>query len=131
MSGVNETDRPRIMIVDDNTTNSRILAEALKGDYRVTRLAGGYEALTQILSGTPPDLILLDVMMPDIDGYEVCRILKANRLTREIPIIFITARGAEQDERAGLEAGAVDYITKPVSLPILESRVRTQFELLR
>ncbi len=131
MSASEHPDRPHILIVDDNKTNSRILSEALKEDYTVSRLSGGYDALTQVLSGSRPDIILLDVMMPDIDGYEVCRILKANSLTREIPIIFITARGEEQDERAGLEAGAVDYITKPVSLPIVRSRVRTQAELLR
>jgi signal transduction histidine kinase len=83
------------------------------------------------MSDNPPDLILLDIVMPDMDGYEVCRRLKANEKSRDIPVIFITAKGEVEDEAHGFEVGAVDYITKPVSPPIVTARVRTHLELKR
>ncbi|MGE0085228.1 MAG: HD-GYP domain-containing protein [Desulfococcaceae bacterium] len=120
----------RILIVDDERFNINVLVEILKSDYRVIVAKNGEEALKRVVdSSTPPDLILLDIMMPQMDGYTVCRILKKNEKTRKIPIIFITALGEEQDEARGFEAGGVDYITKPVSPPVVRARVRTHLSL--
>ena len=111
--------------------NIKVLGEALKTDCIVRFATNGLKAIEIAMSSSPPDLILLDIMMPDIDGYEVCRRLKANEQTRHIPIIFITALGQEKDEAKGLELGAVDYITKPFSIPIVKIRVKTHLELKR
>lgn len=120
-----------ILLVDDSPLNLKILGEALKSQYRIRLATNGQKALEIANSSSPPDLILLDIMMPDIDGYEVCRQLKAKQKSQNIPVIFITAMGEEKDETRGLEIGAVDYITKPFSLPILKARVKTHLELKR
>ena len=120
--------RQRILIVDDAPENIRILGASLGDDYEISFATGGEEALRQA-EESPPDLILLDVQMPDLDGYEVCRRLKSLEFVSEIPVIFLTAKDAVEDEERGLELGAVDYITKPFSLPIVRARIKTHLEL--
>mgnify|MGYP001817526528 FL=1 len=121
-------EKRKVLIVDDERLNINVLSDLLKPDYKIMAAINGFQALKAARSENPPDLILLDVMMPDLDGYEVCRQLKADESTREIPIIFVTAMGQEADEKMGLELGAADYITKPISPAIVEARVRTQIE---
>jgi len=117
-----------ILVVDDVTTNVDILLEILWDEYDVSVATDGPSAL-EYVAEDPPDLILLDIMMPGMDGYEVCRQLKANVSTRKIPVIFVTAMGEVKDEAKGFELGAVDYITKPVSPPIVKARARTHLAL--
>lgn len=118
-----------IMIVDDTPANLELLSSALKGEgYRVRSAPSGKLAI-QAVEIEPPDLILLDIMMPEMNGYEVCAFLKGNEKTRDIPVIFITALDRDFDEEKGLAMGAVDYITKPVRLPIVKSRVNTHLQL--
>lgn len=123
--------RQTVLIVDDAPVNIRVLGNALKTDYKVLFATNGEKALEIAMSSSPPDLILLDIMMPGMDGYEVCQKLKAEKYTQNIPVIFITAMSQEADETRGLEIGAVDYITKPFSLPIAKVRVKTHLELKR
>ena len=123
--------KPTILITDDIPMNIKILGDALKSDYTVRFATDGLKAIDIAASFPPPDLILLDIMMPGMDGYDVCRALKADQITRYIPIIFITAMSQEDDEAKGLELGAVDYITKPFSLPIVKARIKTHIELKR
>jgi len=119
-----------VLVVDDAPSNLAILTETLRSEFDVRIATSGPEAL-RLVRETPPDLILLDILMPDMDGYEVCRRLKAQASTRNIPIIFLTAKGDVADETMGLAIGAVDYIVKPVSIPIVQARVRTHVELKR
>ncbi len=124
-------DRTRILIVDDIPMNIKVLGEALRKEYAVSLATSGSKAL-EIASAQPqPDLILLDIMMPDMDGYEVCRRLKSDARTHAIPIIFVTAKTAMVDEVRGFDLGAVDYISKPFSIPIVMARVKTHLELKR
>jgi putative two-component system response regulator len=116
------------MIVDDTETNIDILVETLGNDFDLRVAMDGKTAL-EAVADEPPDLILLDIMMPGMDGYEVCRRLKASPETRDIPIVFLTAMTEEQDEAKGLELGAVDYITKPFSPALVKARVRNQLKL--
>lgn len=118
-----------LLIVDDIPWNIQVLAEGLRTLCRIRVATGGPKALDIATSDDPPDLILLDVMMPEMDGYEVCRRLKDNPRTAGIPVIFVTARGEVEDEARGLELGAVDYITKPFHLPVVRARVRTHLGL--
>src|SRR5262249_19293725 len=121
--------KPTILIVDDTPDNLSLMTGILKGDYR-TKVANNGERALQIASTLPlPDLILLDIMMPGIDGYEVCRRLKADQATLEIPVIFLTAKAEVEDEQKGFEIGCVDYITKPISPPIVLARVKTHLLL--
>ncbi len=124
-----ETANPSVLIVDDVSTNIQILAEALKADYRIRVANHGAKALEVAFSEQPPDLILLDIMMPEMDGYEVCQALKENPKTNTIPVIFVTAKNSVEDEAYGLNIGAVDYITKPFHLPIVRARVKTHINL--
>ncbi len=118
-----------ILIVDDTPQNLTLLGELLQPLYRV-RVANSGERALRVASNPPyPDLILLDVMMPGIDGYEVLRRLRANEQTRNIPVIFITAMQGSENEEFGLTLGAVDYITKPINPAIVLARVKTQLEL--
>lgn len=126
---MNRERRPRVLVVDDERVYLSILAEVLGNDYVVSVARSGVRALEICRSDTPPDLILLDVNMPDMDGNEVCRQLKSEKVTKDIPVIFITTNTEEEDEKRGLELGAVDYITKPFRLPIVLARVRTHVEL--
>jgi adenylate cyclase len=118
----------RVLIVDDAPENIDILGNALT-DYRRSVAMNGEKALQRAMSDNPPDLILLDVMMPGMDGFEVCRRLKAEPRTRDIPVIFVTAKGEVEDETLGFALGAVDYITKPISPPIVQARVKTHLML--
>jgi putative two-component system response regulator len=120
---------PTILAVDDAPVNLSLITGLLKSHYRVKVANSGEKALRIVHSDLPPDLVLLDVMMPDLDGIEVCRRLKADPRTQHIPVIFLTAMSKSEDERIGLEVGAVDYITKPISPPILLARVRTHLQL--
>lgn len=118
-----------LLIVDDTPDNLTLISSLLEDDYDIKVATNAEKALRIATSERPPDLILLDIMKPEIDGYEVCRRLKNNSATRDIPIIFLTARSEIEDEQKGLELGAVDYITKPISPPILMARVKTQLSL--
>jgi len=120
---------PTVLVVDDTPDNLAMMAELLGERYRVKVANSGERALKAMQADPLPDLVLLDIMMPGMDGYEVCRRLKASALTRDVPVIFLTARSDVQDERMGLEMGAVDYITKPISPPILQARVQTHLAL--
>ncbi len=125
---MSDTEKNTLLVVDDTPENIDVLRGILGGDYMVKIANNGSLAL-KIVAAQPPDLILLDVMMPGMDGYEVCRQLKENETTRDIPIIFVTARGEVADETLGFELGAADYITKPVSPPIVHARVRAHLAL--
>src|SRR5580765_4508977 len=118
-----------ILIVDDTPINIGVISGALKDMYKTKVATSGERALVIANGDDKPDLILLDVMMPEMDGYEVCRRLKANPDTREIPVIFLTGQTAADDETKGFEAGAVDYIHKPFSEAVVKARVRTHLML--
>ena len=120
--------RPLIQIVDDNSTNLDLLVHTLKKQYRLGVSKNGPTALTYA-GKHKPDLILLDIMMPEMDGYEVCRRLKANGETAPIPIIFITAMDDTQSKTKGLESGAVDYITKPFNAMEVKARIRSHLSI--
>lgn len=124
-----QAEKPLILIVDDTPTNIQVLAEALRANYRVKVALNGKTALDVIAKQGQPDLVLLDIMMPGMDGYEVCRQLKAAPETRNIPVIFVTARSDAVDEELGLRMGAVDYITKPFHLAIVAARVQNHINL--
>jgi diguanylate cyclase (GGDEF)-like protein len=128
---MNDIAKSSVLIVDDIPANIKVLGESLKADYRIRLATDGERALKMATSATPPDIILLDIVMPKMDGYEVCRRLKEDPTSRNIPVIFITAMTEEEDETKGLAYGAVDYITKPFSLPIVRARVKTHLELKR
>jgi Amt family ammonium transporter len=118
----------KILIVDDIPTNIAVLTEILMSDYKMVCATNGKDAL-KLAASAAPDLVLLDIMMPGMDGYEVCRQLKSNKATLNIPVIFLTAKNQESDEVKGLEVGAVDYISKPFSAGILKHKVRIHLEL--
>lgn len=117
-----------ILAVDDTLANIDVLKGVLSQDYVVQAALSGKVAL-KIIEKHKPDLILLDIMMPDMDGYEVCQILKSQEATKDIPVIFLTAKIQEDDETKGLSLGAVDYITKPISPPILKERIKNHLLL--
>ena len=118
-----------ILVVDDVPDNLTLMSNLLREDYKVRVANSGERALAIAGSRTPPDLILLDIMMPEMDGYEVCQRLKNDPATQHIPIIFLTAKAEVGDETHGLGLGAVDYITKPISPPILLARVKTHLAM--
>jgi len=121
----------RILVVDDTPENIQILAEILQDDYTVIAATNGYKAL-QLAKKTPrPDIVLLDVMMPGIDGFEVCARLKSEADTKDIPVIFVTALSDVGDQAEGLAVGAVDYITKPINPGLVKARIKNQLELKR
>jgi len=125
-----EDHRPRLLLVDDEPTNLQVLRHMLQDDYRLLFATDGDRAL-QIARQQLPDLVLLDVMMPRLDGHAVCGALKEDPATAGIPVIFVTALTESRDEARGFEVGAVDYITKPVSAPVVRARVRTHLSLVR
>ena len=118
-----------ILVVDDSPDNIILMSRLLKDHYRTKIATNGEKALKIASSDDPPDLILLDVVMPYMDGYEVCQELKKNPKTSRIPVIFLTAKTDIEDEKRGFEVGAVDYITKPVSAPLVLARVKTHLLL--
>ena len=125
----NLLDRQTILVVDDVPGNIDLLSEVLRDQYHIRVATNGEKALKIVYSDAPPDLILLDIMMPGLSGLELCRRLKANPDRRRIPVIFVTAMCSIEDERLGLETGAVDYITKPISPPVVLARVRAHLAL--
>jgi class 3 adenylate cyclase len=124
-----ESDQAQILIVDDTPENVDVLAGILREHYQIKVALNGPKALKIAQGDPPPDLVLLDVMMPEMDGYEVCQRLQSEAKTRDIPVVFVTAKSEVEDETKGFELGAVDYITKPISPPIVLARVRTHLAL--
>lgn len=127
---INDDKKARILIVDDEKMNLKVLADLLKFEHTVVVARSGSQALRHSFGENPPDLILLDVMMPEMGGYEVIKHLKNNERTNHIPVIFVTALDSTEDEAHGLKLGAVDYITKPFSPPIVEMRVRNHLRIV-
>ena len=118
-----------VLIIDDQPENIHVLANILQEHYDVQAATNGAKAL-EIASGkNPPDLILLDIVMPDMDGYEVCRRLKADERTRDIPVIFVTVKNSVEDEAYGFNLGAVDYISKPFQPAVVRVRVQNHMNL--
>ena len=124
-------DKSTVLVVDDTPDNVTLLSQLLKDQYKVKIANNGERALQAATIGTRPDIILLDIMMPVMDGYEACRRLKENADTRDIPVIFLTAKSQMEDEIKGFELGAVDYILKPISPPVVLARIKAQLELKR
>jgi putative two-component system response regulator len=122
-------EKKTILVVDDTPDNLSLMSGLLKDDYKVKVANNGEKALKIAATAPQPDLILLDIMMPGMDGYEVCQLLKKNPATINIPVIFLTAKAEVEDEKKGLELGAVDYLTKPVSPPIVMARVKNHLAL--
>ena len=120
-----------ILVVDDAPENLRVLTAVLKDLYKVKVATNGERALALAAGDDPPDLILLDVVMPGMDGYEVCMRLKADPKTASIPVLFVSSRDEEEDEARGLDAGGIDYIVKPVRPSIVQARVKNHIELKR
>ena len=120
-----------VLVVDDTPDNLSLMSDLLRTDYKVKLAPSGERALQIVAGDSKPDLILLDIMMPDMDGYEVLRRLQFNPDTEDIPVIFLTAMSAADDESIGLELGAVDYITKPINPAIVMARVRNHLQLKR
>ena len=113
-----------ILVVDDSPENLQVMAAVLKEHYKVRVAINGERALALATAPEPPDLILLDVMMPGMDGYEVCSRLKSNPATAGIPVLFVSSCDEEEDEARGLSVGAIDYIIKPIRPSIVQARVR-------
>lgn len=121
---------PLLLVVDDDPANLRILGAALSDSFEILCATNGREALETARTGQP-DLILLDILMPGMDGFETCRALKADPATRAIPVLFLTSLQEEADEVRGFEAGGEDFLTKPFRLPVVRARLRTHLELKR
>ena len=130
MHAVERPALPRVLVADDEPANILLIAHALQDECEVVRASSGTEVLEQVTAGDI-DLILLDVVMPGLDGFEICRVLKSSQITASIPIIFVTALDERRDETRGFDAGAVDYIIKPIHPSIVRARVRTHLELKR
>jgi sigma-B regulation protein RsbU (phosphoserine phosphatase) len=118
-----------VLVVDDTPDNIDLLDGVLSQDYKIKAALNGEKALKIAGSDSPPDIILLDIMMPGMDGYEVCRRLKSDAKTQDIPVIFVTSMSEVEDETKGLDAGAIDYITKPISPAIVKARIKNHLEL--
>ncbi|CAN5367646.1 diguanylate cyclase [soil metagenome] len=123
-------ERAVILIVDDEISNIEIMNAALEDDYEICFATSGEQAL-EVARSVLPDLVLLDVLMPGIDGYEVCRTLKGDRLLADVPVIFTTGLDDQDAEAKGLSLGAIDYVTKPIQPMVLRARVRNHIELKR
>lgn len=121
--------RPKLLLVDDEPTNLQVLRHILQDEYRLVFARDGHKAISLAME-QKPDLILLDIMMPDLDGLDVCRCLKSEHSTRSIPVIFVTALSDVDDEAVGFEVGGVDYITKPVNAAVVKARVKTHLNLV-
>lgn len=120
--------KPRVLVIDDTADNLFLMTALLEDDYEPMVASSGQEGLDIIMSQSPPDLILLDIMMPDMDGYEVLRRIRQHPPIATIPVIFLTALSTVEEEQLGLDLGAVDYITKPISPPLLLARVHSHLE---
>ncbi len=120
--------KPRVLVIDDTADNLFLMTALLEDDYEPLVASSGQEGLDIIMSQSPPDLILLDIMMPDMDGYEVLRRIRQHPPIATIPVIFLTALSTVEEEQLGLDLGAVDYITKPISPPLLLARVHSHLE---
>jgi class 3 adenylate cyclase len=129
LAGPTANQKPLVLIVDDTPENIALMNGLLKDRYRTRIATNGERALEAAAQEPQPDIVLLDVMMPGMDGYEVCRRLKADPATHGIPVVFLTAKAEIEDEQRGFDAGAVDYITKPISPPIVLARVHTHLTL--
>lgn len=130
MSDISESaTKPTLLIVDDTPANIVLLTELLKGQYRLKVATNGAKALDLVLNGDPPDLILLDIMMPEMDGYEVCRQLKENEAVRDIPVIFLSALNETMDKVKAFSMGGVDYVTKPFQPEEVRARVETHLKI--
>ena len=126
MSSTDNAVKRRVLVVDDERAYLTIVSMTLSEEgYDINVAKNGETALKICRSDNPPDVVLLDINMPEMDGYEVCSALKADAATRDIPVIFLTARNEEGDEERGIELGAVDYLVKPFSVPLLKARVAT------
>jgi PleD family two-component response regulator len=128
MTEVEVVEKKKILVVDDTPENLTILYKILRSEYEVIGANSGQEAL-RLVSSTYPDLILLDIMMPEMNGFEVCRLIKEGDSYKDVPVIFLTALTEEPNEVRGFEVGAVDFITKPFKPTILKHRVSTQLQL--
>ena len=126
-----KSSKTSVLIVDDSPANVKVLCRTLENDYQIKVASNGFEAFTIANSEDPPDLILLDVIMPEMSGFEVCSKLKQSQKTKNIPVIFVTGVSNESDETKGFNLGAVDYIAKPFSPPIVKARVKAHLELKR
>jgi PleD family two-component response regulator len=120
--------KSKVLLVDDIKADINFLNNALSNEFELEFALDGKSALERVKS-SPPDLVILDILMPGMDGYEVCKRLKADERSKDIPVIFITSKNGEEDETKGFEIGAVDYITKPFSLPIVKARLRTHLKV--
>jgi putative two-component system response regulator len=129
MTDLDFTHKDTVLVVDDTPDNLFLMKNMLQDHYRVKMASTGSQALKIATSDAPPDMILLDIMMPEMDGYEVCRQLKRSPVTMGIPVVFLTARSDAADEEKGLELGAVDYITKPINPSIVLARVKSHLAL--
>jgi diguanylate cyclase (GGDEF)-like protein len=127
---VGPDERSRLLVVDDQRVNILALFQAFQTDHKVQMATSGEQALSMCRS-QPPDLVLLDVVMPGMDGFEVCRRLKADEATKDIPVIFVTGHNDEEAETRGLDAGAVDFISKPINPKIVRARVKTHLTMKR
>ncbi|MBC7939538.1 MAG: diguanylate cyclase [Chitinophagaceae bacterium] len=123
-------ERPRLLVVDDQRANIQALFQAFQADHKVLMATSGEQALT-LCRSQPPDLVLLDVVMPGMDGFEVCRQLKADQATKDIPVIFVTGHHDEEAETRGLDVGAVDFISKPINPRVVRARVKTHLTMKR
>lgn len=123
--------RQKVLIVDDSSVNIQMLMETLRDEYAIIVATSGYKALQLVNINPRPDIILLDINMPEMDGYDVCARLKSDGATRSIPVIFITALSQKDGEKKGLDLGAVDYIVKPFNPDLVKARVRNHLELKR
>jgi putative two-component system response regulator len=123
-----ETFKKTIVAIDDTPENLQLIVDILKDRYRVKTFKDPKKALEYLFSNTCVDLILLDIMMPELSGYDLLKVLKQSHNTKEIPVIFLTALSEREDEQKGLEMGACDYVTKPISVPIMLSRINVHLE---
>lgn len=122
------SEKPTILIVDDTPANLQLLADLLKEEYRVKVANNGIKALS-LAEASPPDLVLLDVMMPEMDGFEVCRRLKNSFVTCDVPVLLLSAKNSPEDEEMGFSVGAVDFIHKPISPPVVNARIKTHLKI--
>jgi len=122
-------DMATVLVVDDTPENIDVLRGILKGRYKVKVAINGMQAIKLCACDNPPDLVLLDVMMPGMDGYEVCSQLKQDPRSKDVPVIFVTAKNETRDELRGFEVGGVDYISKPVTPAVVRARIATHLKL--